>query len=141
MDIAGAREAIYQHFATRWVVGPDPRTDVTYGTDPFDPPDGPWVRVSVAHLSRRQVSMGGVGNRRYEASGLAFVQYFEPPGSGDATLSQHMDRAIEIFESARITGTTIRFEGDITPRELGLVENGKWNAASIQAQFVYEAVR
>lgn len=141
MNIEQAREAIYQHFVALWVVGADPRTAYTLDNDPYDPPNAPWVRLTVRHLSRRQISLGQPGNRRFEAAGLAIVQYFEPPNKGMRTLGQHVGRAVEIFEGARIAGTTITFQGAITPRELGIVENGRWNAANLQAQFTYEDIR
>ena len=132
-----AREAVYQHFVTLWAN----RLAFCFDNEPFDPPgDAPWVRLSVRHLSRRQISLGQPGNRRWEYQGQAIIQYFERPGDGLVTQDGHTDRLEAIFEGVSLGGTTIKFNS-ATTQELGTVENGRWAAAVTRADFTYEAIK
>jgi hypothetical protein len=133
---AQAREAIYQAFALGW----GNRTPVCYGKEEVDPPNAPWVRVSVQHLSKRQVSSGVIGNRRFETTAQVSVQYFEPPRMGDEISDGHLREAALIFDSKRLLSNNLRI-GEALPRELGIVEAGRWWAAIVEANFVYDEIR
>lgn len=139
-----AREAVYQCFAANWLVpgpdGPVERTPYTFDNEAFAPPAGPWVRLTIRHLTRRQISMGRKGNRRWETRALLIIEYYEPPSGGTADADGHLDAAKDIFEGSAIAGTTCKFEAAI-PRERGVIEQGAWWAANSQIEFTYEEIR
>lgn len=143
-----AREAIYECFEAGWLTGPpvEPGGDptallpYTFDNEKFDTPAGPWVRLSVRHLDRRQVSLGGPGNRKFECEALVIIDYMEPPGHGVRATDGYLKTAADLFDARRIAGTTIRF-GAAIPRERGLIENETWWAANAQVPFWYEEVK
>lgn len=128
-----AREAIYQAFAAAW----GQRTPYCFDNEKFDPPAGPWVRVSVRHQDRQQETLGAPGSRKFESRGSAFIQYFEPPLGATEIADGHISAAVAIYDAKRIEGTTIRFEAAIS-REIGIIEDGRWYAALIECNFVYD---
>lgn len=134
-DILEATEAVYQAFATGW----GNRTPYCLGNEIFDPPEGPWLRVSIQELDRAQGSLGQTGNRRFESVAQVSAQYFEPPGQGVKTASGHMNFLRRIFEGVRIAGTTIYFEG-VQIQRLGVVEDGRWYAETAVGRFFYDEI-
>ena len=151
-----AREAIYQFFldgwlpdtgvdgytlnadGTSWDADPNgARTPYTFDNEEFDPPDGPWVRFSFRNRNRGQETLGAAPNRRFGTRSSAFVQYFEPPGSGTATADSHMDKALSIFEGKRITGTTLRVVS-ATARELGPDPDKRWWGGTVEIVTDYD---
>ena len=131
-----AREAMYQAFVAAW----SDRTPFCLDNEPFDPPAAPWVRVSVRHHDRAQATLGQPGSRKFESHGMLFIQYFEPPLSGQFDADGHVSAAQIIFDAVRIEGTTIRFEA-AKSRELGIIEEGRWSAALVECNFVYDEQR
>lgn len=131
-----AREAIYQHWADGWTLPPP----YAFDNEPYDPPAGPWLRLSVRHLGRAQTSLGEAANRRFESRALLILDYFEPPAGGAGMADVYLDAAAALFEGRRIAGTTIRFNAVIT-RERGVIEDGRWFAANAQGEFIYENIK
>ena len=58
------------------------RNQVIFDNVKFDesdpPPDEPWVRLAVRHLSRTQESLGKKGNRKFRVEALVMIQVFVP---------------------------------------------------------------
>ena len=58
------------------------RDQVIFDNVKFDesdpPPDEPWVRLAVRHLSRTQESLGKKGNRKFSVEALVMIQVFVP---------------------------------------------------------------
>ena len=58
------------------------RAQVIFDNVKFDesdpPPDEPWVRLAVRHLSRSQESLGQKGNRKFLVEALVMIQVFVP---------------------------------------------------------------
>lgn len=134
-DISQATEAVYETFATAWAA----RTPYCFGNEEFDPPEAPWVRISVQELDRAQGSLGQTGNRRFESVAQITAQYFEPPGQGVKTAAGHMNFLRRIFEGLRIGGTTIYFQA-VQIQRLGVVEDGRWYAETAVGRFFYDEI-
>jgi hypothetical protein len=143
-----AREAIYKRFVDEWVSsGTTPLTPYTFDNEVFDPPKGtdgrgtPWARCSVRNLDAGQQTLGRAGHRKFYRIGLARVEIFVPPGSGRWDTDTYMMKAQLLFEG-RVTppGTNIRFF-EVTPQEIGLIEDGRWDLSTVEARFDYEEIK
>lgn len=137
-----AREAIYALFAEQWALT-DPAIRATpycLENEAFDPPAGPWMRLSVRDGVRNQESLGPVGRRKFENDATIYLQFFEPPFLGTLAADTHMRAAVPIFEGRRIDGTTIR-SFSATTRNLGIIEDGRWFAALLECPIVFDEQR
>jgi hypothetical protein len=142
-----AREAIYKRFVDEWVSGAEALTPYTFDNETFDPPKGadgrgaPWARCSVRNLDAGQQTLGRAGARKFYRIGLARVEIFVPPGSGRWDTDAYMMAAQALFEGRTTpSGTTIRFF-EVTPQEIGLIEDGRWDLSTVEARFDYEETK
>lgn len=142
-----AREAIYKRFKDEWMSGSDPLTPYTFDNEAFDPPKGgdgrgtPWARCSVRNLDAGQQTLGRAGARKFFRIGLARVEIFVPPGSGRWDTDTYMMAAQALFEGRTTPGgTNIRFF-EVTPQEIGLIEDGRWDLSTVEARFDYEEIK
>lgn len=143
-----ARETIYKRFMDEWkTVGGAPLTPFTFDNETFDPPKGtdgrgtPWARCSVRNLDAGQDTLGPIGARKFYRIGLARVEIFVPPGSGRWDTDEYMMKAQALFEGRTTpSGTSIRFF-EVTPQELGLIEDGRWDLSTVEARFDYEEIK
>lgn len=154
--INDAREQLYQYFAANWqefvlvtieawgltlpgLTG-EPLVPFALGDEVFDPPDGPWVRVSVRHTTSSQETMGRIGNRRFERPGILTVQGFMPPETGEDVMDFVMECARAAFEGRKVGAAAIQFNA-VTIQEIGVIDNGRWYASNAEAPFVYETIK
>lgn len=147
-----AREALYAHFLANWnelvmvlieawglelpgLTG-QPLVPYCLGDETMEPPNGPWVRLTVRHGPTSQETLGTLGNRNFERTGRVFVQGFIPPGGDDAALDMVMEAARGVFEGRTVDPLAIRFNA-VEVSELGVIEGGRWQAALAEAPFDY----
>lgn len=137
------QEALYQRFSEHWVTAdadPVPLTPYCLGNESgFDPPDGPWCRVSVQRMPGGPGTIGRKGNRRMDRVGRLFIQLFEPPGDGVGRISDLAETAARIFENCRLEPHDIRF-AEVEPREGVDVEGGRWWGLPVEGRFDYEDI-
>lgn len=131
-----ARESIYQLFNTGWGT----ETAIVFDQETFDGADDEWVRLSVRHLGSTQDTFGTAGNRKFERQGTAFVElFFRPdPVTAQTEIDRLAQKAKDIFEGNRISGTTLRFN-DTPIRELGIVD--EWYVVVVDAAFLYNETK
>tara|TARA_R110000851_G_scaffold268071_2_gene420691 strand:+ start:20063 stop:20509 length:447 start_codon:yes stop_codon:yes gene_type:complete len=110
-----------------------------------DPPEGvdaegravPYIRTTVRHAGGTQETLGNVGNRRYDSTGVLTVQIFTAPGDGHAlsdTIVPIVRTAMQALRSAN--GVWL---GEISPPiEIGIT--GAWFQVNVTAAFTYEEV-
>lgn len=141
--IREAREAIYRRFVEEWVSGSEELTPYTLDNERFDPPKGddgrgaPWARCAVRNIDSVQHTLGRPGTRKFLRVALARVEIFVPPGSGRWSTDEYIMRAMSLFEGRPSpAGTTIEFY-DVTPEEIGLIEDGRWDLSTVSARFDY----
>lgn len=97
----------------------------------------PWARVGVVHVGREQLTMGGQGNRRFEANGLFTAEIYTPRGDG-LTLARSLHRIVQQA-----------FEGESPPngvwfrnvRTEEVAPSGPWSHANVIAEFQYTEKR
>ena len=134
-DIVVAEEAIYQAFQDGWGA----TSAFTFDNEKFDPPeDDKWVRVAIRGNDSNQETLGKEGNRRFERSGILFIQCFTPENQGIKDANTLAKTAREIFEGKRISGTTIYFLSG-TSRKIG--PDGKWYQLNVEIPFRYDETR
>lgn len=126
-----ARGAIYGAFNTGWGV-----TSVfTFDNEEFNPPtNAVWARLVVRHDTRDQVSLGGLGARKFDSGGSVIVQCFAPLDKGAALADTLATVAVGIFEGKTLTPEGIRFTAAIV-REIGPTED--WYQINVEAFFTY----
>lgn len=142
-----AREAIYKRAVDEWQIAGEPLCPYTFDNEIFDPPKGPdgrgapWARFSVRQLDSRQDTLGRPGTRKFLRTALARVEIFVPPGDGRWNTDTYMMAAQALFEGrATPEGTSIIFY-EVTPAEIGLIEDGRWDLSTVSARFDYEETR
>jgi hypothetical protein len=104
--LTDTRIAIETRLADNWQSAPGtPRTPIRYWSSgaPFGLPDGmPWIALSVAPESGRQVSLGdGVQLHRY--LGQIVVQVFVPERSGSHDMDTYLDLLDTIWRRAEFS--------------------------------------
>lgn len=142
-----ARETIYARFVDEWVDGSDPLTPFCFDNESFDPPNGddgrgaPWARCSVRSLFAGQETLGKAGNRKFMRTAIARIEIFVPPGEGTKNADTLLITGKDMFEGRSTpSGTTIRFN-EVVPREIGIIENGRWHLSTIEASFEYDEIK
>lgn len=142
-----AREAIYKRFVDEWQSGGQPLSPYTFDNETFDPPKGadgrgtPWARCSVRQLDSFQDTLGRIGSRKFLRIALARVEIYVPPGDGRWNTDGLMMAAMSLFEGrSSPIGSGITFF-EVTPQEIGLIEDGRWDLSTVSARFDYEETK
>lgn len=108
MTESQAIEAIYQRWIDGWLpLHPSNQADPNHVPFVFDneelaSPPAVWARVSVAHTSRIQGSMGPPGGRRFEVRGVIAVQLFGAFNVGRKPLAVLADDVRSVLEAIGI---------------------------------------
>ncbi len=136
MTIAEARTAVYQAFQTDWDAADAIATYEGEAFKPPEPPDEPWIRISMQFAAANQRTIGPVGLRRMRRAGTIFVQIFVPRDAGMTLADELSDLVKEIVE-----GETI---GEVhcyasTPRVVGTDE--AWLQVNVSTPFDVDDVR
>lgn len=110
-----ARGAIYTAFVAAW--GGTSALDLD--NEDFVPPvDLPWARLVVRHSTRGQISLGGVGARKFESVGSVIIQCFGPLESGTLEADTLAEVAMGILEGKTLSPEGINFTA-ARPIEIG----------------------
>ena len=107
------------------------------GVDPleFPPKDSPWARVNVQHGTREQSTLGGIGNRAFEARGILVIQIFTP---------RDLLQAQQLAIIARNAFEGVSSPGDIWFRNVRMNEVGtdaSWSQINVVAEFEYHELK
>lgn len=131
-----SREAVYQLFNSAWAG----ETPVVFDADSYDSAGvDQWVRLSVRNLFSSQETFGSTGLRKFERQALAGVElFFKPNNVNQDEIDRIAQKAKDIFEGNRISGTTIRFN-DTPIRELGVIN--EWYVVVVEASFIYNETK
>lgn len=131
-----ARDEMCALVATAWVAGGLPLSSLAWDDLDYKPPEGPWARVTVRHMTGEQATLGPPGQRRYSRDGLLTVQTYSVPGGG---LSSGPD-IVKIVEDALRSASTpsgVWFR-KVRVNEMG--RDGRWYAVNVVAEFVYDEI-
>ena len=137
-SVADAREALYQEFYDNLTVV-DKDSNLVWENRRFDPPDDEiWLRFSVRHFTRNQVSLGDVGGRKYERRGSVFVQCFAPQKDGMKGTDDVVAEVVTILEGKTLTPDNVRlFSANV--REIGLLDG--YHQTNVEVPFFYQETR
>ena len=134
-DYAAASQALVGAFNRVW------KNKYTIENSSFEPPrNEPWARVTLRFLDGRQASIGGVGIRRFNRTGIMSVQIFVPIGSAMKSQADLAQVIVDGFEGKRITGTSICITA-VTPRSIGPDPEGPWYQTNVDVEFTYEVIK
>lgn len=133
--LAQAAQVIYTQFIAGWGA----TSAFTFDNeDGFVKPSGlPWARVTIRHETRAQESLGAIGRRKFEATGIVYVQCFSPLDSGRALADSLATVAQNIFEGKTFP-EQIRFTSAAI-LEVGPTED--WYQINVEAQFYYSETK
>jgi hypothetical protein len=107
---------------------PDVRAD--------DPPTGsPHLRVFTDLVEERQVTLGGIGGRRYRVFGLVTVQIFTPFGGGQKKSDEISGVVKGAFRGVNTGGDAIEFRN---VRVVDVGQAGAWLQTNVLAEFNYD---
>lgn len=130
-----ATEAVYARFLANFTGTPNvvfDNEEPTFDTDV----ETEWVRLTVRNTGRGQETLGKVGNRRYRATAIAFVQVYTLSNTGVQQSGTLVTEARNIFEGVSFSG--LDFNDAQTP-EGGV--DGKWYQAMVEAAFDYDEIK
>ena len=135
-DYPDASEAMTQLFSDVWTPS---GFLFALGNDEFDPPvDSPWARMVIKHNGAPQKTLGRPTTRKFDRLGSMFIQVFTPQREGTRRSSELIQRVVDGFEGARISGTSICFN-DVIPREVGPTDH--WYQVTIECEFRYTDIK
>lgn len=101
MTFAAMHSAIEGRFATLWA---DKTVPVAYANVSFDPPDRPWMRLTVVDGPAFQASLGPSPLNRY--TGIVYVSIFVLKDSGERAARALADLVAPIFRQVSFSGLT-----------------------------------
>lgn len=133
---ARAREAMTAHWLSLWSSTPTAIDGEVFAALEL------WTRFSILHSTRRQSTVGLVGNRRFVSSGNIAVQVFGEIGRGAAQVSALADEIRTTIEARDIA-----IAGSDDPVCIGagatrpLVTEGAWLMHLVVAKFEYTELR
>lgn len=97
----------------------------------------PYARVTVRSNTRRQRTLGQT-TRRYESSGVLFIEVFTPTGDGMVAAYDLAEDLREAFEEPNVSSFSVWY------REVKIAENGSeglWSRLTVTAEWQYDQVR
>ncbi len=134
-DRKNVKEAVLARFVAEWPV------DVPYIL-PKNPTDSmvgkkEWVRITLIHSeASRQVTIAGQGNRRYERIVHIFAQVMTEINQGDEREDEFAEIFYSMFEGRAFAGIT-GIITDVSAKEMGLDDDGRYNVLLCEAVFKY----
>lgn len=137
MNAVDAKDFMLGVFKTVWDAYPGVPA-VEYTDLPGAPPtvDKLWARVTVKHATGAQTSLGGVGSRRFTATGFVWVQVFAPAGDGSTGALTAAQAIVNAYRTARDTNVWFR---NVMLVDMG--GDGAFSRVDVKANFQYDDVR
>lgn len=135
MNLDQATNAILQRWKDESAI---PTTRWTVPNVSFQPPEETtWARITVVELDSRQVSMGDIGNRRFDNDGMILVNCFAPLGKG-------AQAALVLAQVAKTVFGSVAFSDlhtfAATHRILGKDPDGWW-VVVVEIRFRYYEIK
>ena len=130
-----AKEACYLRFTSNFTGVVASR--IAADNEEIETPDtGEWVRISIKSLTRRQDTLGALGNRRFRSTAIVFVQVYTQSNTGVKQSDTLAVEAANIFEGVSFSGLDFY---EVIIRETGV--NGKWYQSVVEAKFDYDEIK
>lgn len=116
-----------------------PGGEQTPAPDPVVPSGQSWLRVGLRHADGEAVSLGTInGKRRYEQSGILFIQMFTPSGDGQRLADPLGDFILDIFRTGGATPSGVQFR---SARRIEVGKSGAWLLTNCLVDFQYDLIR
>lgn len=98
-----------------------------------------WARLNIQFTSGRQVTMGGIGCRRFRRLGIVFVQVFSPKlGEGLSDINALAKIVSDAFEG-KATANGVWFRNVSPPLEAA--GDGDFYQANISVDFEFDEIK
>ena len=106
---------------------------------PFKKPTTPtpWVRIAVVMNDGYQISLGIIGNRRFQKSGFVVVQVFTPINTGTNKNDEMADEGLKCLDGIRIDPSLWTFEGRIDT----IGDTDDYYQQNVVVKFKFEEIR
>lgn len=128
-DLNGAAQSIEQYVEDNWAATP-----IAWEGVDFDPPDGPWIQVTIRWGDGFIETMGGTGSGTNTVPGVLFINLFDQPGGGAGTIEGHADDIRDLFNRAEIGG--VRFDAPSGPKPAtDQRDEGEWLQRTVTVPF------
>ena len=136
MKFEEARDAIFKVFLDAWDATGYPVTWTDVASE-INNSETVWARVVLRHADGGQASLGGeIGSKRWERSGILFVQVFAPVGDGSTAAYNAAQLVADAFQS--VIGSDVWFR-NVRINEVG--SNGAFEQINVLVNFFYDDVR
>lgn len=131
--LSEAKIAITDRFIAEW----EGKTIYTTENEGFTEPEkDTWVRLTVRNIGGGGVSMGRVGNRRYDRKGIIVVSIYTSVEQGTSEADLLAQDALVLFEGTRFNGVTVN---DGVINEVGADDT--WYQINMKAEFEYYEIK
>jgi Bacteriophage related domain of unknown function len=95
------------------------------------------LRAFLDHQDERQVTLGGIGSRRYRVTGIVTVQIFSPLGEGQVDSDQISGVVKTAFRGVNTGADAIEFR---RVRVVDVGRSGGWLQTNVVAEFEYDEI-
>ena len=129
-----ARKSIQDKFIVDWAS--ETVFDFDNGDFEAPEPDVKWVRLVVKTKTRKQTTMGRVGNRKFQSDAAVVAQVFVPVETGSSEADRLATKLANIYDGTRFD--SLSFLAAET-REIG--ESGGFHRYNVTCEFNYEDIK
>jgi Bacteriophage related domain of unknown function len=120
-------------------VADQPKGEQPAAPDPPVPSGKPWLRVGVRHAGGETASLGSInGKRRFEQSGILFIQMFTPSGDGGKLADPLGDTILDAYRTGGATASGVQFR---SARRVEVGKDGAWFLTNCLVDFQYDLIR
>lgn len=128
-----ARKSVQDTFKAAWAS----ETVYDFDNGDFEIPEGvEWVRVVVRVRTRKQITLGRVGNRKFRTHAAVSAQVFVPVETGTFDSDRLSLKLADIFDGTRFDG--LSFQAAVV-RETGA--SGEFHQYNVEIPFDFEEIK
>lgn len=140
-----AVQCVYARWVAEWVVPASPGPGTVQRTpfwldDEKAKPQGAHALLNIQHLDSGAETLGAPLNRKFRRPANLFIRLRVAPGGGRGELDELVRAAKEIYEGRSLCAPDMVVY-QVTDREQGIIENGRWSGALVQVRFEYHEVK
>lgn len=141
-----AVQCVYARWVAEWVVPASPgpgnvaRTPFALDDEKLEPDGRAHALLNIQHMNSGSETLGSPRNRKFRRPANLFIRLRVKPGGGRAPLDGLVRAAKEIYEGRSLCAPDLVVY-QVTDREQGIIENGRWSAALVQVRFEYFEVK
>lgn len=139
-DLKSKAGAVLKRIEENWDTDAVP---ISWPGRPFDPPDGPWMRVTILWGDGTIATIGGAGSgAENDIAGVLVAQLFDRPGGGAGAIESYADDFRDLFNRIEVEG--VRFDAPSGPKagpgraNIGPETDERWIQRTVDVPFEAE---